>query len=110
MKSLALHERGSVKHKDACDIVFTLANWSGGPAGAAAEAARSTVLDREVVRDALSKLEAHFEHPAMDGPGHYSRFLFDEAVEDANEQERLRLEAAAVVRALFDGFTGRRAP
>lgn len=104
LKSLALHERGSVKHKDAYDIVFTLGNWPGGPAGAAVEAARSPVIEREVVRDALGKLEAHFEHAAMDAAGQYSRFLFDQAADDAEEEERLRLEAVAVVGAFFEGL------
>ena len=107
LKSLALHERGAVKHKDAYDIVFTLGNWPGGPAGAATEAARSPVIDREVVRDAFGKLDAHFAHAGMDAPGHYSRFLFDPAVDDDEEEERLRLEALAVVRGFFDAVDGR---
>lgn len=107
LKSLALHERGAVKHKDAYDIVFTLGNWPGGPAGAASEAARSPVIDREVVRDAFGKLDAHFAHAGMDAPGHYSRFLFDPAVDDDEEEERLRLEALAVVRGFFDALDGR---
>jgi len=105
LKSLALDERGLVKHKDAYDIVFTLGNWQGGPAGAAATAAASPVIDHEVVREALDKLDAHFEHVGMDGPMHYSRFLFDEAVDDDEEAERLRLEALAVVRGFFDALT-----
>lgn len=105
LKSLALDERGLVKHKDAYDIVFTLGNWPGGPEGAAAAAAVSPVIGRDVVYDALGKLDAHFEHAGMDGPGHYSRFLFDDAVDDAEEAERLRLEALAVVRGFFDGLT-----
>ena len=105
LKSLALDERGLVKPKDAYDIVFTIGNWPGGPAGAAAAAAASPVMGREVVRDALSKLDAHFEHAGMDGPGHYSTFLFNEAVDDDEEAERLRLEALAVVRGFFDGLT-----
>jgi hypothetical protein len=104
LKSLALHERGLVKYKDAYDIVFTLGNWSGGPAGAAAAAAASPVIGHGVVRDAFGKLDAHFEHAQMDGPGHYSKFLFDEDVDDDEEQERLRLEALAVVRAFFDAL------
>lgn len=106
LKSLALHERGASKHKDAYDIVFTLGNWPGGPAGAAAEAARSPVIDREVVRDAFEKLDAHFAHVGMDAPGHYGRFLFDEAVDDDEEKERLRLEALAVVRGFLDALSG----
>jgi hypothetical protein len=104
LKSLALHERGLVKYKDAYDIVFTLGDWSGGPAGAAAAAAASPVIGHGVVRDAFGKLDAHFEHAQMDGPGHYSKFLFDEDVDDDEEQERLRLEALAVVRAFFDAL------
>jgi hypothetical protein len=106
LKSLALHERGAVKYKDAYDIVFTLGNWPGGPAGAAAAAAKSPVIGREVVRDALAKLDGHFEHAGMDAPGHYSKFLFDEAVDDDQEEERLRLEAVAVVRGFFDALAG----
>ena len=105
LKSLALDERGVVKHKDAYDIVFTLGNWSGGPAGAAVAAATSPVIGREVVREALGKLDGHFEHVGMDGPGHYSTFLFNEAVDDDEEAERLRLEALAVVRGFFDALT-----
>jgi hypothetical protein len=106
LKSLALHERGAVKYKDAYDIVFTLGNWPGGPDGAAVEAARSPVIGREVVREALGKLDAHFEHAGMDAPGHYSRFLFDEAVDDHEEEERLKLEALAVVRGFFGTLAG----
>ncbi len=62
------------------------------------------MIEREVVRDALGKLEAHFEHAAMDAPGHYSKFLFDQAADDAEEEERLRLEAVAVVGAFFEGL------
>ena len=105
LKSLALDERGLVKHKDAYDIVFTLGNWPGGPAGAAAAAAASPVIGREVVRDALGKLDAHFEHVRMDGPGHYSTFLFNEAVDDDEDAQRLRLEALAVVRGFFNALT-----
>jgi hypothetical protein len=104
LKSLALHERGLVKYKDAYDIVFTLGNWPGGPAGAAVAAAASPVIGHEVVRDAFGKLDAHFEHARMDGPGHYSKFLFDDAVDDDEEEERLRLEGLAVVRAFFDAL------
>jgi hypothetical protein len=105
LKSLALDERGLVKPKDAYDIVFTVGNWPGGPAGAAVAAAASPVMGREVVRDALGRLDAHFEHAGMDGPGHYSTFLFNEAVDGDEEAERLRLEALAVVRGFFDGLT-----
>ena len=62
------------------------------------------MIEREVVRDALGKLDAHFEHAAMDAPGHYSKFLFDQAADDAEEEERLRLEAVAVVGAFFAGL------
>jgi len=105
LKSLALDERGLVKPKDAYDIVFTIGNWPGGPAGAAATAAASPVMGRDVVRDALGKLDAHFEHAGMDGPGHYSTFLFDDAVDDGEEADRLRLEALAVVRGFFGALT-----
>jgi len=106
LKSLALHERGAVKHKDAYDIVFTLGHWPGGPAAAAATAAASPVIDREVVHEALGLLDAHFAHAGMDGPGHYGTFLFDETVDDDEEIERLRLEAVAVVRTFFDDLKG----
>lgn len=105
LKSLALHERGAVKHKDAYDIVFTLGNWPGGPAGAATESARSPVLGRVVVQDALGKLRDHFEHPGMDGPAYYSTFLFDEASDDDDERERLKLEAVAVVSEYLNTLT-----
>lgn len=104
LKSLALDERGLVKHKDAYDIVFTLGNWPGGPEGAAIAASASPVIGHEVVREAFDKLDAHFEHAGMDGPAHYSSFLFDDAVDEVEEAERLRLEALAVVRGFFDGL------
>jgi hypothetical protein len=110
LKSLAMHERGAVKHKDAYDIVFTLGNWPGGPAGAAATASESPVIGREVVQHAFAKLGAHFEHARMDGPVHYSTFLFDEATDDDEEQERLRLEAVAAVRGFFDALADRTTP
>ena len=108
LKALALDERGLVKPKDAYDIVFTIGNWPGGPAGAASSAVASPVIDRDIVRDALGRLDAHFEHVQMDGPAHYSSFLYDEAVDDDEEPERLRLEALAVVRGFFDALKGAR--
>lgn len=104
LKSLALHDRGLVKYKDAYDIVFTLGNWPGGPTAAAAAAAESPVIEHAVVREAVDLLDRHFEHSAMDGPGHYSKFLFDEAIDDEEEEERLRLEALAVVRAFVEAL------
>lgn len=99
LKAFAMHDRGSAKYKDAYDIVFTLGNWPGGPAGAAAAVRRSPIFGNAVVDDALDLLAAHFEHRGMDGPGQYSAFLFDEYQDAEEEEERLRLEAVAVVSA-----------
>ena len=97
LKTFAMHERGGAKYKDAYDIVFTLSSWPGGPLGAAAAARTSPVFGESPVSEALVLLAGHFEHEGMDGPGQYSAFLFDEYQDEEEEQDRLRLEAVAVV-------------
>ncbi|MHB1341341.1 MAG: hypothetical protein ACYC77_09225 [Coriobacteriia bacterium] len=102
LKALAQHDRGVVKYKDAYDIVFTIGNWPGGPAGAGAAALTSPVIDHPHVREAFEKLHLHFASTEMDGPVQYSAFLFDPAVDDEEEAERLKLEAVATVRAFVE--------
>jgi hypothetical protein len=104
LKTLAMHERGAAKHKDAYDIVFTLSNWPGGPAAAAAAAKQSPVFERAPVQEALDLLAKHFEHERMDGPGQYSSFLFDVYQDEEEEEDRLRLEAVSVVRTFLDSL------
>jgi hypothetical protein len=98
LKTMAMHERGSVKFKDAYDIIFTLSNWPGGPEAAAAAAKESPIYGEATVTEALGLLASHFEHERMDGPGQYSSFLFDEFQDEEEEEVRLRLEAVSVVR------------
>ncbi|MDZ4169592.1 MAG: hypothetical protein U1E26_08045 [Coriobacteriia bacterium] len=101
LKAMAMHERGSVKYKDAYDIVFTLSNWPGGPEAAATAAKESPIYGEAPVTEALELLAAHFEHERMDGPGQYSSFLFDEYHDEEEEEDRLRLEAVSVVRSFL---------
>ena len=104
LKAFAMHDRGAVKYKDAYDIVFTLSNWSGGPAAAAATARTSPVFAEPIVAEALDLLARHFAHEGMDGPGQYSGFLFDEHQDEEDERDRLRLEAVSVVQAFMSGL------
>ena len=97
LKTLAMHDRGLKKPKDAYDIVFVLKNWPGGPAAAAREALGSPVNDEELVAESLDLLARHFEHSGMDGPGNYSKFLLDDEDDEEDEEARLRNEAVAVV-------------
>ena len=96
LKTLAMHDRGLKKPKDAYDIVFVLRNWSGGPASAASVALESPVYNEDLVQESLGLLARHFEHTDMDGPGNYSRFLLDD--DDDEEEARLRNEAVAAVK------------
>ncbi len=96
LKTLAMHDRGLKKPKDAYDIVFVLKNWPGGPAAAARAALSSPVYGEDLVGESLGLLARHFEHTGMDGPGNYSKFLLDE--DDEDEEARLRNEAVAVVK------------
>ncbi len=104
LKAFAMHERGAVKYKDAYDIVFTLSNWQGGPAAAAAAAKTSPIIGESVVSEALGLLADHFAHEGMDGPGQYSGFLYDEYQDEEDEAQRLRLEAVAVAQAFLTGL------
>lgn len=96
LKTLAMHDRGLKKPKDAYDIVFVLRNWPGGPALAASAALESPVYNEDLVRESLDLLARHFEHTDMDGPGNYSKFLLDD--DDDEEEARLRNEAVAAVK------------
>ena len=104
LKVFAMHDRGAVKYKDAYDIVFTLSNWQGGPAAAAAAAKTSPVFGEPAVSEALGLLADHFAHEGMDGPGQYSGFLYDEYQDEEDEEQRLRFEAVAVVQAFLAGL------
>ena len=73
LKAYALHERS--KLKDAYDIVFTIANWPGGPSAAAEVVLRSPVVQEQDVQESLAFLREHFGHARMDEPGSYSAFL-----------------------------------
>jgi hypothetical protein len=84
---------GRDKPKDAYDIVWLLEAWEGGPAGAAATARHSSIIDREDVQSALATLAREFADLDRFGPRSYSRFL---AAPDATQDDRDRLAQQAV--------------
>ena len=103
LKTLALQERHD--NKDAYDLIFTLANHSGGPAGAAAVAAQSSIVGEPQVDGALSLLGARFKTPGHDGPIAYASFLsVPEDSEDPNAFALLCNEAVATVRQFLENF------
>ena len=99
LKSFALHER--TKFKDAYDIIFTIANWPGGPEAAADVVRRSAVFSEPEVAEALVLLADHFAHMDMDGPGSYSRFLADPDADDHDDDDRRRRYAVATIGAIM---------
>ena len=93
LKIFAFQDRHD--NKDSYDLVFTLANHPGGPAGAA-DVSRETEIVREPqVTGALQLLAGRFESPDQDGPVAYANFLASPDDEDAKAQ--LRNQAVAVV-------------
>lgn len=93
LKIFAFQDRHD--NKDSYDLVFTLGNHPGGPAGAATAARRSDIVNESQVTDALHLLAARFDSPAHDGPNAYANFLAE--ANDAAAKARLRNEALAVV-------------
>lgn len=100
LKTFAFQERH--ENKDAYDLVFTLANYAGGPREGGVAAARSVVADRPDVRDALLLLGERFDDVTQDGPHAYAAFLATPG--DAEQHARLRQEAVAVIRRFRAGF------
>lgn len=91
LKSYALHER--TKLKDAYDIVFTIANWPGGPEAAAGVVLQSPIISEQDVQESLALLREHFGHERLDGPGNYSAFLADPDLDEDDDDDRRRLYA-----------------
>jgi hypothetical protein len=92
LKAYALHERS--KLKDAYDIVFTIANWPGGPEAAAEVVPRSPVVQEQDVQESLALSREHFGHVRMDGPGNFSAFLAAPDLDENDEEDRRRPYAA----------------
>jgi predicted nucleotidyltransferase len=82
-------------NKDAYDLVFTLANYDGGPSGAAVVAQQSDIIGEPSVTEALQLLAERFKSPDNDGPSAYANFLARPEEDDI--RARLRNEAVAVV-------------
>ncbi|MFQ5744164.1 MAG: hypothetical protein ACE5HV_11320, partial [Acidobacteriota bacterium] len=73
LKSFALDER--VKDKDAYDIVWTLAAYSGGGGAAAVAAKESPVREYHDVIDGIDRLRDHFAEIDAAGASFYARFF-----------------------------------
>jgi hypothetical protein len=81
------------KAKDAYDLVFTLLNWPGGPAGAAAAVNAASARGDPFVDTALRVMGERFVDHEQDGPVMYSTFVCDL---DADPEERARQRLTAV--------------
>jgi peptide deformylase len=92
LKIFAFQERH--ERKDAYDLVYCLMNYTGGPQGAARDAARSPVLNDKTVGAALSLLAERFGAPDLDGPAEYTAFVSDPSDEDGVARQRLDAVAA----------------
>ncbi|MYA84382.1 MAG: hypothetical protein F4Y12_02240 [Acidimicrobiaceae bacterium] len=93
LKILAFQDRH--ENKDAYDLVFTIANYPGGPTAAGRASADSPVAGHPQVAEAIVLLAARFADASHDGPHAYASFLADP---DNNEAvARLRNEAVAAI-------------
>src|SRR5262249_47188909 len=81
LKIFAFQDRH--ENKDACDLVFTLLNYAGGPRAAGRAGGSSPVRDHPQVTEALLLLEERFRDVGQDGPNAYASFL---AAHDADEE------------------------
>lgn len=100
LKAFALVDRD--KEKDAYDIVWTLQAFpEAGPASAAEVAAKSPIVDRQEVAEAMSILDERFSELDRQGPSNYARFFLG-GRDDAEEvRTRLRRDALGTVQAFL---------
>lgn len=94
LKIFAFQDRHD--NKDSYDLVFTLANYPGGPVGAAEASRQTDIVEEAQVTKALRLLAERFESPDHDGPVAYANFLT--SPDDQEAAARLRNQAIAVVR------------
>ncbi len=99
MKSAALDAR--IKHKDAYDIWFVLANYPGGVNAVIEQFA--PFADHGLVLEAIEILKKKFESPNHFGPTSVAEFL----EQSGEEAELTRRDAFERVRALQEGIIGR---
>jgi hypothetical protein len=100
LKIFAFQDRH--ENKDSYDLVFTLANYKGGPSSAGEIAAQSSIAGREVVIEAIELLKERFASVEVDGPIAYARFL---STGSDDEDARRRREAVAAVRQFLAAFS-----
>lgn len=93
LKIFAFQDRHD--NKDSYDLVFTLANHRGGPAGAGDISRQTDIVNEPQVTEALRLLAERFETPDHDGPVAYANFLA--GPDDENAKAQLRNQAVAVV-------------
>jgi predicted nucleotidyltransferase len=93
LKIFAFQDRHD--NKDSYDLVFTLLNYEGGPAAAAAIAGESEIIHEQQVDKALRLVAERFGSPSHDGPNAYANFLV--TLNNETTKAQLRNEAVAVV-------------
>ena len=100
LKILAFQDRH--ENKDAYDLVFTIANYPGGPAAAGRASAGSPVAGHPQVTEAIALLAARFADASQDGPHAYASFLADP--DNSEAKARLRNEAVAAIGQYLTNF------
>jgi len=100
LKILAFQDRH--ENKDAYDLIYTLLNYPGGPAGAGRVAAATKIAAVRQVVDALNLLERRFETTDHDGPIAHATFLGDP--QDTDTVDRLRNEAVFTIGQFIEAF------
>ncbi len=100
LKILAFQDRQ--ENKDAYDLVYTLLNYPGGPAGAGRVAADTEIASLPQVVNALDLLQRRFETTDHDGPVAHATFLGDP--QDTDADDRLRNEAVFTIRQFLEAF------
>lgn len=100
LKILAFQDRH--ENKDAYDLVFTIANYPGGPTAAGRASADSPIAEHPQVTEAIALLAARFADTSHDGPHAYASFLTDP--DDNEAKARLRNEAVAAVSQYLTSF------
>ena len=93
LKIFAFQDRH--ENKDAYDLVFTIANYPGGPTAAGRASAASPIAGHPQVTEAIALLAARFATADHDGPHAYASFLADP--DDDEAKARLRNEAVAAI-------------
>lgn len=99
LKTLVFQDRH--ENKAACDLVYCLLNFGGGPEDAGLHAKQSPIGSDAQVLEALHLLAERFESADHDGPYACSAFLDDG---DPDAAARRRQEAVAVVREFLDAL------